>query len=1012
MRARFVWAAVLALLLASCGGGGGPSVSKGGGSDNPNAGSGTGTNSGFVTNLVVSSLEINPSDVILLKATTSATVPSFVWSAQGGDILAQQDGVENGRPFSIAWWRAPTTAGAVYTLRVTVNSPLGVDTASALVQVNPSTGTLFGTWRSYHNDPQSTGLSTPSVVAPSTLELVWKRALTGPSRSSPAVITESNPVNGVAGVLYVGDSNGGFFAFDADSGAQLWTKTLDSEVATSPLVGAGKVFVATVIGTVYAFDAKSGTDLWSFQSGSPVTSTPVYSDGLLAVATQNGTIYALRTQKTIGARTDRIWWQKTLGANSFGASVAVSEPILGFEDPRKAVLAVASQQGNLFALRLSDGATLWSKPVGAAILNKPVVFTFGAQRLIGVGAEDGRIVLLDSDTGASFQGKDPFLKIDSPVASGLVHTGNALFFTSRDNHLYELNLINGLVSLNVLVGNTIRCTITPAVGNVAGSNAPNVYYSCFEIIPSGVQPGEVVLIRGLFLRVGSEPATAPPRVLNSFDTGYLQVPALPLQPPDSLVSAPAIYNGRVYFAGLDSAVYAMGTAPAAPVTPPNWPTKRLTPNNQAYFAPGPGRGILAPRWTFPIGARVTASPIVTNNALYIGAYDGALYSIRASDGMLVWRFQTDGEVRGTPVFNNNRLAVTSEDSYIYYLGIDGNRAVDQVKILQDTAVHTNIIQEDDGEGNVTPVLPPFDTADFFLPADTEILDATRAASGYLDSASNHVFWPAIRAHITTTTTIMPDGTSSSRTDIDDRGPKLIDLDNLTTVLIPNLADCLLTSSVAYDSATNEIVGGCLPDYDPRNGGFTTTPDIIAIDVTSRSVKWTRSLSGSSAPVYGVPAIADGIVFVGTTDGNLYFLDESSGLDLLPSLRIPFGFVGGIRGSIAVVPDGTGGSGRFFFGADNGSLYAASYARTGLSVDIGELWRFRAGDGIWGSPAIDTDNLVIYFGSNDQQFYSLDLVTGGLLWSFRSNQRFIPSPVITGGMVYAADEGGTVYAFTR
>ncbi|MGH8103588.1 MAG: PQQ-binding-like beta-propeller repeat protein, partial [bacterium] len=918
MRVRFGIGVLLALLVASCSGGGSqPASNQGGGGP-----TGGGGNAAFVTTLVASSLEVNPNDVVVLRATTSATVPSFVWSAQGGQILAQQDGVENGRPFSIAWWKAPSTSGAIYTLRVTVNSPQGTDTVSVLVQVNPTTGTFFGAWPSYHNNAESTGLSTPSVIAPSTLNLVWKRSLQGSSRSSPAIITETDTSDGVSGALYVGDAGGGFLALNADSGAQLWVKTLDSEVATSPVVAAGKVFVATLNGTVYAFDAKTGTDLWSFQTGSAVTSTPAYSNGLILVATQGGTVYALRTQEVILTKTERIWWQKPLTGNHFGASVAISEPVIGFEDPRKGIVAVASQEGNVIALRLSDGATLWSKAVGSAILNKPVVFTYGAQRLIGVGTEDGRIELLDSDTGAPFQNQDPFFKIDNPVASALVHTGSALFFTSRDNHLYELNLVNGLVELNVLVGATIRCTITPAVGNVAGSSSPNVYYSCFEILVSGFGQS-TKSIRGIFLRVGSEPATSPPRVLSSYDTGYLQVPTLPLQPPDSLVSAPAVYNGRVYFAGLDGAVYALGPAITTPVTPNNWPMKRFTPNNQAYFAPGPGRGLLTPRWTFPTGARLTASPIVANNTLYVGAYDGGLYAIRASDGMLIWRFQTDGEIRATPVFNNNHVALSALDAYIYYLRANGDRSTDEARILQHEARHTNVIQMDDGNGMITPVLPPFDTADFVLPRDpdgsqnTTLVDATRSTTGYVDNGLSNVFWMALRAHLTTTTTIMSDGSASSTTTVEDRGPEFINLDNLQSAQIPDLADCLWTSSTTYDSTTNTIYVGCLENYDPRNGGFSNVPQIVALDVNSRTRRWARRLVGSTSFVVGTPAVANGIVFTGTADGNLYFLDAGAGTNLLLNNATPLGFLGGVRGSIAVVPDGTGGSGRFFFGADNG-----------------------------------------------------------------------------------------------
>ncbi|KYK20368.1 hypothetical protein AYK24_03755 [Thermoplasmatales archaeon SG8-52-4] len=128
------------------------------------------------------------------------------------------------------------------------------------------------------------------------------------------------------GLVYVGCENyegKSFFAFDENTGEQIWNASIGLIGRSAPVVADGKVFVMSrqqspysLKGndTVFAFNAETGEEIWNFSIGnntnvmgnylrtygidnrisaaSPVC-TPAYYNGLLFVMSQQGILYAL-----------------------------------------------------------------------------------------------------------------------------------------------------------------------------------------------------------------------------------------------------------------------------------------------------------------------------------------------------------------------------------------------------------------------------------------------------------------------------------------------------------------------------------------------------------------------------------------------------------------------------------------------------------------------------------------------------------------------------------------------
>jgi outer membrane protein assembly factor BamB len=104
--------------------------------------------------------------------------------------------------------------------------------------------------------------------------------------------------------------------------------------------------------------------------------------------------------------------------------------------------------------------------------------------------------------------------------------------------------------------------------------------------------------------------------------------------------------------------------------------------------------------------------------------------------------------------------------------------------------------------------------------------------------------------------------------------------------------------------------------------------------------------------------------------------------------------GKIHSSPAVV------EGVVYFGSEDYNFYAVD-AATGKM-----LWKFQTGSFVDSSPAVV--NGIVYFGSNDGYLYALNAGSGRKLWVFKTRYAVESSPAVTDGRIYFGGDDGYVY----
>jgi outer membrane protein assembly factor BamB len=187
------------------------------------------------------------------------------------------------------------------------------------------------------------------------------------------------------------------------------------------------------------------------------------------------------------------------------------------------------------------------------------------------------------------------------------------------------------------------------------------------------------------------------------------------------------------------------------------------------------------------------------------------------------------------------------------------------------------------------------------------------------------------------------------------------------------------------------------------------------------VAWTGATGG--AIYYSSPAVANGVVYVGSEDGRLYAyaVGCASGGTCDPL------WTGAITGSYMASSPAVA-TGVVYVGSQDGKLYAfdaaggaANCTGSAPARTCTPLWTATTGTPIYSS--LTVANGVLYVGSNDHNLYAFDAAGGAAnctgsapgrtctpLWTGATGAAIFSSPAVANGVVYVGSQDDKLYAF--
>lgn len=198
-------------------------------------------------------------------------------------------------------------------------------------------------------------------------------------------------------------------------------------------------------------------------------------------------------------------------------------------------------------------------------------------------------------------------------------------------------------------------------------------------------------------------------------------------------------------------------------------------------------------------------------------------------------------------------------------------------------------------------------------------------------------------------------------------------------LVPHYQSDLYKAAVAKAYHSNlyrlyNVTGG------GHGSGFPATEQITRFD---ELVEWSNELTGSSDwPMYrqNVQHTGCSTSNAPTTNQTLWAFTAGNALQCSPSVA----------------------DGKVYVGSFDKNMYCLDAATGAL------IWNYTTGAMIFSSPAVADGK--VYFGSYDDKVYCLDAATGGVIWSYTADDQVWSSPAVANGKVYVGSQGGKLYCF--
>jgi outer membrane protein assembly factor BamB/tRNA A-37 threonylcarbamoyl transferase component Bud32 len=316
---------------------------------------------------------------------------------------------------------------------------------------------------------------------------------------------------------------------------------------------------------------------------------------------------------------------------------------------------------------------------------------------------------------------------------------------------------------------------------------------------------------------------------------------------------------------------------------------------------------ISPLWSFDCEDEVRSSPLVFDNALYIGSYDNNLYSLDAETGKERWRYATDGGIVSSPCVWNEMVFFGSEDQVFY-------------------AVYTRT-------GRIV----------WTCPTGGKIRSSPRQEYG-------HVFFGSDDHHLYAVSAKSGQGLWRFDAEAPIRSSPVIG-DEIVIFGSDNgivYALDVQSGELRWKYQTGRSVQSSPTVAESFVYVGSDSCSVYALDVTNGWPVWRYRTTGK---VISSPLVVKDTAYVGSNDRHLHALDARTG-----------GLIWKHATEGAVISSPRLADEAIYFGSADAHLYS-------LEATTGNLrWKFRTGGDITSSPAIADG--VVYVSSTDHTIYAL------------------------------------------
>ncbi len=243
---------------------------------------------------------------------------------------------------------------------------------------------------------------------------LWSKNLGANFTASPTV---------VGNTLYIGDLNGNYYALNASTGATVWKVTLAGAFYGSAEVSNGVIYVGSYAGSFYALKAATGAVLWSYALTTGTDTTAALVNGYVYFGGFDNSIYCLNAATGVKV------WSYATGDHVESTPAVVNGTLYVGSDDHK-VYAIGTSGANA-------GYLVWSYTTGSSVYATPAVYN----NRVYIGSADANFYALNAQSGALY-----FSFATNGLVRSAVAANGVVYFTSQDNNVSAITTYGGLLA--------------------------------------------------------------------------------------------------------------------------------------------------------------------------------------------------------------------------------------------------------------------------------------------------------------------------------------------------------------------------------------------------------------------------------------------------------------------------------------------------------------------------------------------------------------------------------------
>ena len=232
-------------------------------------------------------------------------------------------------------------------------------------------------------------------------------------------------------VVVVGSEDGKVYAYDAESGEEVWQFTTGGKVWSTPLIHDGTAYFGSHDKNLYAVSMATGDQKWAYTTGGVIAGRPLLFRNLVVVGSFDKKLYAIDASSGVkrwSVSAGNWFWAGPVSDGTTIFAPSMDGNVYGI-DPNPLNPGVPDPTGNV----------LWKHDMGSPVVSRPVLVGRG----LVVAGKDGKVSLLDTDIAvATNQREIAFTNVQggAEVTAPLFASGNSVFVGSQDSTVTRIEI--------------------------------------------------------------------------------------------------------------------------------------------------------------------------------------------------------------------------------------------------------------------------------------------------------------------------------------------------------------------------------------------------------------------------------------------------------------------------------------------------------------------------------------------------------------------------------------------